>query len=90
MLDLLHWRYDCRTKWSFYWYCSRQYPVRVDRDLLDPKQSTYDRERELTRTLLRFIAPLHICAGVAELVEAPDLGSGIFGCGGSSPLSRTK
>ena len=50
---------------------------------------TYDRKTELTRALLRFIAPLHICAGVAELVDAPDLGSGIFGCGGSSPLTRT-
>ncbi len=29
------------------------------------------------------------CAGVAELVDAPDLGSGIFGCGGSSPFTRT-
>ena len=30
-----------------------------------------------------------IRAGVAELVDAPDLGSGIFGCGGSSPFART-
>ncbi len=29
------------------------------------------------------------CAGVAELADAPDLGSGAFGCRGSSPLSRT-
>jgi hypothetical protein len=27
---------------------------------------------------------------VAELVDAPDLGSGIARCGGSSPLARTK
>ena len=31
-----------------------------------------------------------ICAGVAELADAPDLGSGAFGCRGSTPLSRTK
>ena len=30
-----------------------------------------------------------LCAGVAELVDAPDLGSGIERCGGSSPLTRT-
>ncbi len=29
-------------------------------------------------------------AGVAELVDAPDLGSGIERCGGSSPFTRTK
>jgi hypothetical protein len=29
-------------------------------------------------------------AGVAELVDAPDLGSGIVRCGGSSPFARTK
>ena len=29
------------------------------------------------------------CAGVAELVDAPDLGSGIERCGGSSPFTRT-
>jgi hypothetical protein len=28
-------------------------------------------------------------AGVAELVDAPDLGSGIVRCGGSSPFART-
>lgn len=28
-------------------------------------------------------------AGVAELADAPDLGSGAFGRGGSSPFSRT-
>ncbi len=28
-------------------------------------------------------------AGVAELVDAPDLGSGIARCGGSSPFART-
>jgi hypothetical protein len=26
---------------------------------------------------------------MAELADAPDLGSGSFGCGGSSPPSRT-
>ena len=29
-------------------------------------------------------------AGVAELVDAPDLGSGTERCGGSSPSARTK
>src|SRR3546814_3180581 len=29
-------------------------------------------------------------AGVAELVDAPDLGSGIARCGGSSPFARTR
>ncbi len=29
------------------------------------------------------------CAGVAKLVDAPDLGSGIERCGGSSPFART-
>ena len=28
-------------------------------------------------------------AGVAKLVDAPDLGSGIERCGGSSPFART-
>ena len=28
-------------------------------------------------------------AGVAKLVDAPDLGSGILRCGGSSPSART-
>ncbi|CFX44228.1 protein of unknown function [Candidatus Filomicrobium marinum] len=28
-------------------------------------------------------------AGVVELVDTPDLGSGGFGCGGSSPSART-
>ena len=28
-------------------------------------------------------------AGVAKLVDAPDLGSGIVRCGGSSPSART-
>ena len=31
-----------------------------------------------------------IRAPVAELVDAPDLGSGIFRCAGSSPVRRTK
>ena len=30
------------------------------------------------------------CAGVAELVDAPDLGSGAVRRGGSSPFTRTK
>ena len=30
-----------------------------------------------------------LCAGVAELVDAPDLGSGIERCEGSSPFTRT-
>ena len=30
-----------------------------------------------------------VIAGVAELVDAPDLGSGAFGRGGSSPSTRT-
>ncbi len=29
-------------------------------------------------------------AGVAELADAPDLGSGIHRCAGSSPVTRTK
>src|SRR3546814_13022123 len=29
-------------------------------------------------------------AGVAKLVDAPDLGSGIERCGGSSPFARTR
>lgn len=29
-------------------------------------------------------------AGVAELADAPDLGSGIFRCAGSTPVARTK
>ena len=29
-----------------------------------------------------------IDASVAELADAPDLGSGIQGCGGSTPLAR--
>jgi hypothetical protein len=28
-------------------------------------------------------------AGVAELADAPDLGSGAFGRGGSTPFTRT-
>ena len=32
---------------------------------------------------------LQFCAGVAELVDAPDLGSGAERRGGSSPLTRT-
>ena len=30
-----------------------------------------------------------LIAGVAELVDAPDLGSGDESCGGSSPSART-
>ena len=32
----------------------------------------------------------HQNAGVAELADAPDLGSGAFGRGGSSPFTRMK
>ena len=32
---------------------------------------------------------VYAIAGVAELVDAPDLGSGDFGRGGSSPFART-
>ena len=32
---------------------------------------------------------LTISAGVAELADAPDLGSGAFGRGGSTPFTRT-
>ena len=35
-------------------------------------------------------APHEFHAGVAELVDAPDLGSGTERCGGSSPSARTK
>ncbi len=31
----------------------------------------------------------HHYAGVAELADALDLGSSIFGCGGSTPFTRT-
>ncbi len=31
-----------------------------------------------------------ICAGVVELVDTPDLGSGDASHGGSSPFARTK
>ena len=31
----------------------------------------------------------NVLAGVAELVDAPDLGSGGESCGGSSPSART-
>ena len=34
-------------------------------------------------------APEHQAAGVVELVDTPDLGSGGFGRGGSSPFART-
>ena len=33
---------------------------------------------------------LKLKAGVAKLVDAPDLGSGAFGRVGSSPITRTK
>ncbi len=33
--------------------------------------------------------PEHQAAGVVELVDTPDLGSGGFGRGGSSPFART-
>tara|TARA_B100000674_G_scaffold487683_1_gene498422 strand:+ start:490 stop:624 length:135 start_codon:yes stop_codon:yes gene_type:complete len=32
---------------------------------------------------------LNPCAGVAKLVDAPDLGSGALGRVGSSPITRT-
>ncbi len=35
------------------------------------------------------VAGLMLLAGVAELVDAPDLGSGDESCGGSSPSART-
>ncbi len=35
-------------------------------------------------------SPLISFAGMAELADAPDLGSGIFRCAGSSPVTRTK
>ena len=34
-------------------------------------------------------AARNLCAGVAELVDAPDLGSGAARRGGSSPFTRT-
>ncbi len=34
--------------------------------------------------------PILLFAGVAELVDAPDLGSGAARRGGSSPFTRTK
>ena len=42
--------------------------------------------------ILIFIIVLYriSCAGVAKLVDAPDLGSGAFGRVGSSPITRTK
>ena len=33
---------------------------------------------------------IDLYAGVAKLVDAPDLGSGAFGRVGSSPITRTK
>ena len=39
--------------------------------------------------LFTFINKKSEFAGVAELVDAPDLGSGAFGRGGSSPSTRT-
>ena len=33
---------------------------------------------------------LYYFAGVAELADAPDLGSGVFRCAGSTPVTRTK
>ena len=29
------------------------------------------------------------CAGMAELADAPDLGSGVLRCAGSTPVTRT-
>jgi hypothetical protein len=42
--------------------------------------------------ILKIILPLHfqLIAGVVELVDTPDLGSGAERCAGSSPSIRTK
>ena len=43
------------------------------------------------QAIIRFIPKAWIKkAGVAELVDAPDLGSGAVRRGGSSPFTRTK
>ena len=39
--------------------------------------------------ILLFVAINYFYAGVAKLVDAPDLGSGAFGRVGSSPITRT-
>ena len=39
--------------------------------------------------ILIFVAITYFDAGVAKLVDAPDLGSGAFGRVGSSPITRT-
>ena len=39
--------------------------------------------------ILIFVAINYFDAGVAKLVDAPDLGSGAFGRVGSSPITRT-
>lgn len=36
-----------------------------------------------------YLQPFFTQADVAELVDVPDLGSGAFGCMGSSPFIRT-
>ncbi len=59
-------------------------------------QSAYERKKELTKSLDLTGDYWHIpasnqktCAGVAELVDALDLGSSIERCEGSSPFTRT-
>ena len=59
-------------------------------------QSAYERKKELTYRLDFQVKHTHIpptnkqtCAGVAELVDALDLGSSIERCEGSSPFTRT-
>ena len=46
---------------------------------------------KLVSFILIFIIVLYriSCAGVAKLVDAPDLGSGALGRVGSSPITRT-
>ena len=39
--------------------------------------------------ILIFVVITYFDAGVAKLVDAPDLGSGAFGRVGSSPITRT-
>ena len=41
------------------------------------------------RVILLISSPVCLYAGVAELADALDLGSSVFGRRGSSPLSRT-
>ncbi len=48
----------------------------------------FGQKRETCQTLA-IMSSLMRVARVAELADAPDLGSGVLGRGGSSPLSRT-